>query len=153
GDGRGEWKLWDTATGTVLRTVTEPDRVPSLAFAPDGDTLACAVGRDVRLYDLRSGTPGRTVTSHDGAVTSLAFAPDCKAIISGSHDRTVRRVGLPAGEEEWRGRGYWEQVNSVAISSDGRTIAAGSSDLRFALRQLKAGSRELGPGAVRLWDA
>ena len=153
GDGRGEWKLWDTATGAVLRTVTEPDRVPSLAFAPDGGTLACAVGRDVRLYDLRSEGPGRTVTSHDGAVTSLAFAPDGQAIISGSHDRTARRVRLPAGEEEWRARGYWEQVNSVAISRDGRAIVTGSSDLRFALRQIGAGARRLGPGAVRLWDA
>jgi WD40 repeat protein len=153
GDGRGEWRLWNTATGTVLRTVTEPGRVPSLAFAPAGDTLACAVGHDVRLYDLRSDDAGRTVASHDGAVTSLAFTPDGKAIISGSHDRTAQRVSLPAGEEEWRAPGYWEQVNSVAISRDGRVIVTGSSDLRFALRQLKAGARGIGPGAVRLWDA
>jgi WD40 repeat protein len=153
GDGRGEWRLWDTVTGTVLRTVTEPDRVPSLAFAPGGGTLACAVGRDVRLYDLRSDATGRIVTSHDGAVTSLAFTPDGKAIISGSHDRTARRVRIPAGEEDWRARGYWEQVNSVAISRDSHAIVTGSSDLRFALRLLEAGARGLGPGAVRLWDA
>jgi WD40 repeat protein len=150
---RGEWRLWDAATGTPRRTVTEPGRVSSLAFAPDGQSLACGVGRAVRLYDVASETPGRTVASHDGAVTSLAFAPDGKALISGSHDRTARRVSLPAGAEAWRSSGYWQQVNSVAISRDGLLIAAGSSDNRFAQRKLKPGAQGLGPGAVRLWDA
>ena len=107
----------------------------------------------MRLYDLGSETPGRIITSHDGAVTSLAFTPDGNAVISGSHDRTARRTRLPASTEEWRSHGYWEQVNSVAISPDGRLIAAGSSDIRFAQQRLEAGARGLGPGAVRLWDA
>ena len=150
---RNEWKLWETSTGTLKRTVTEPERISSLAFAPDGKSLVCASGRDVRLYDMLSETPGRTVTSHDGAVTSLAFTADGKAVVSGSHDRTVRHVALPAGKEEWRSLGYSEQVNSVAISSDGRFIASGSGDVRFAEHKLKAGARGLGPGAVRVWDA
>jgi WD40 repeat protein len=150
---RGEWRLWVPATGAVTRTVSEPDRVSSLAFSPDGTLLACGVGRDVRLYDLASETPGRIMTSHDGAVSSLAFTPDGQSLISGSHDRTARRVRIPSGDEEWRAPGYWEQVNSVAISRDGRLIAAGSSDLRFAEHKLDAGARGLGPGAVRLWDA
>ena len=86
---RGEWRLWDAATGTLRRTETETERVSSLAFAPDGQSLACGVGRDVRLYAMGSETPGRVITSHDGAVTSLAFTPSGNAIISGSHDRTA----------------------------------------------------------------
>jgi WD40 repeat protein len=150
---RGEWRLWDVATGAVKRAVTEPERVLSLAFAPDGRSLACGVGREVRLYEMGSEAPSRTLTSHDAAVTSLAFAPDGTAVISGSHDRTARRVGLPSGDERWRSRGYWEQVNSVAISGDGRLIATGSGDIRFAERRLNSGAKALGPGAVRVWDA
>jgi WD40 repeat protein len=150
---RGEWRLWDPATGAGTRTVSEPDRVSYLAFSPEGKSLACGVGREVRLYEMGSEAPGRTVTSHDGMVSSLAFTPDGRALVSGSHDRTARRVRIPSGDEEWRAPGYWEQVNSVAISRDGHLIAAGSSDLRFAERKRDAGARGLGPGAVRLWDA
>ncbi len=149
----GEWKLWDAATGDVRRTVTEPGRLRSLAFAPDGRSLACAIGKDVRLYDLRDESPGRVVTTYDFDATSVAFTPDGAAIVSGSHDQTVRRVAAVSGEVAWEVPGSWEQVNSVALSADGSLLATGSSDRRFAVRTLKAGSDGLKPGAARLWDA
>ena len=52
-----EWKLWDAATGTLKRTVTDAGRLLSLAFAPDGKSLACGIGKDVRLYDLQAESP------------------------------------------------------------------------------------------------
>jgi WD40 repeat protein len=148
-----QWKLWDAATGDLKRTVTEPRRLLSLAFAPDGKSLACAVGKEVRLYDVDSGTPGRVVTSHDFAVTSVAFTKDGGAVVSGSHDHTVKRTSLTRGETNWQTPGYFEQVNSVALSKDAALLATGSSDGRYAHGVLKAGAKCLGPGAVRLWDA
>lgn len=148
-----EWKLWDPGTGDCKRTVTEPGRMRSLAVGPDGRSLACGVGKDVKLYDLSSDRPGRIVTRHDFEVTSVAFTPDGRAVISGSHDHTARRVDLATDRTEWIAPGLYEQVNSVAISQDGAILATGSSDGRFAVRVLKAGARDLGPGAVRLWEA
>jgi WD40 repeat protein len=148
-----QWKLWDAVTGDLKRTVTEPGRLMSLAFAPDGKSLACGVGKEVRLYDIGSETPGRVVTSHDFAVTSVAFTKDGGAIISGSHDRTVKRTSLATGQTEWQAPGYFELVNSVALSKDAALLATGSSDGRFAHGVLKADAKCLGPGAVRLWDA
>ena len=107
----------------------------------------------MRLYDLSSEAPGRVVTSHHHDVTSVAFTPDGAAVISGSHDQTVKRTSLATGKEEWHAPGYFEQVNSVALSEDGSLLATGSSDGRFALGVLKAGAKGIGPGAVRLWDA
>src|SRR5439155_2896298 len=148
-----EWKLWDAGSGDLKRTVTEPGRMRSLAVSADGRSLVCGVGKDVKLYDLSSGSPGRVVTSHDFDVTSVAFTPDGGAVISGSHDHTAKRVALVTGKLEWHAPGHYEQVNSVALTQDGTLLATGSSDGRFAVRVLKAGARELGPGAVRLWDA
>jgi WD40 repeat protein len=148
-----QWILWDVATGGLKRTVTEPGRLLSLAFARDGKSLACGIGKEVRLYDVGSEKPGRVVASHDFAVTSVAFTKVGSAIISGSHDHTVKRTNLATGQTEWQAPGYIEQVNAVALSKDARLLATGSSDGRYAHGVLKAGARVHGPGAVRLWDA
>jgi WD40 repeat protein len=149
----GQWKLWDVASGDLKRTVNQPGRLMSLAFAPDGKSLACGIGKDVRLYDLGAEGAGQVVASHDFDVTSVAFTKDGSAVMSGSHDQTVKRTRLATRRTEWQAPGYFEQVNAVALSKDGALLATGSSDGRFAHRVLKSGATCLGPGAVRLWDA
>jgi WD40 repeat protein len=148
-----EWRLWDVDSGKLLRTVNEDGRMLSLAFAPDGKSLACGIGGQVRRYDLVSQGPARVVASHDGDVTSVAFTPDGGAIVSGSHDQTVKLTRLATGAAVWHAPGSFEQVNSVAISGDASILVTGSSDWRVARGRLQAGSKPLGPGAVRLWDA
>src|SRR5207247_7479014 len=69
------------------------------------------------------------------------------------HDQTVRRTQLATGKVQWTAPGYFEQVNSVALSGDGSLLVTGSSDWRFARGRLPAGAKQAGPGAVRLWDA
>lgn len=150
---QSEWRLWDVDSGQLQRVVTEQGRMLSVAFAPSGNSIACGIDKDVRLYDLSTNTAGQAVTSHTATVTSVAFTPDGAAVISGSHDQTVKRTNLATGMVEWRAPGYFEHVNSVALSRDGSLLATGSSDHRFASRVLKAGDKALGPGAVRLWDA
>ncbi|QDV34410.1 WD40 repeat domain-containing protein [Tautonia plasticadhaerens] len=153
GTERCEWRLWDAASGDLKRAEAESGRFLSLAFAPDGTSLACGIGAEVRLYDLASEVPGRVVTSHHHGVTSVAFAPDGDAIISGSHDHTIKRTSLATGREQWHTPGAFEQVNSVVLTEDGALLATGSSDGRFALGVREAGAEGIGPGAVRLWDA
>jgi RNA polymerase sigma factor (sigma-70 family) len=148
-----QWKLWDAATGELRRTVNEPGRLMSLTFAPGGESLVCGVGKEVRLYDLGTDRPGRVVASHDFGVTSVAFTKDGSAVVSGSHDHTVRRTSLATGRTEWQTPGHFEQVNAVALSQDGSLLATGSSDGRYAHRLLKADAKGLAPGAARLWDA
>jgi WD40 repeat protein len=154
GDGpeQSEWRLWDVASGNLQRTVAESGRMLSITFAPSGKSLACGVDKDVKLYDLSSGTAGRVVTSHDTTITSIAFSPDGAALISGSHDQTVKRTALATGKTQWQAPGYFEQVNSVALSDDASLLITGSSDHRFARARLQAGTKPIGPGAVRLWD-
>jgi WD40 repeat protein len=147
-----EWRLWDADSGATLRTVTDKGRLLSLAFSPDGKSLACSVGKKLKLYDLTTEKPARVVTSHDATITSVAFIPDGDSVVTGSHDHTVKRTSMATGKTEWRAPGYFEQVNSVALPPDGSLLVTGSSDGRFAHGRLAAGAREIGPGAVRVWD-
>jgi len=56
----GSWdntiKLWDVASGRVLRTFTEhSEDVRSVAFSPDGRTAASGSGKTIGLWDVTSG--------------------------------------------------------------------------------------------------
>jgi WD40 repeat protein len=48
----------------------------------------------VRLWDATKGELLHTLRGHTGLVSSLAFSPDGRSLVSGSRDRTVKVWGL-----------------------------------------------------------
>ncbi|MFO0897494.1 MAG: WD40 repeat domain-containing protein [Pirellulales bacterium] len=153
GPEQSEWRLWDVASGNLLRAVPREGRLLAVAFSPDGRSIACGVDKEVRLYERAAESPGKVVATHDAGVTDLAFTPDGAALLTTSHDQTVKRTNLATGKTEWTAPGYFEQVNSVALSDDGDLLVTGSSDLRFVRQKIAAGAHEISAGAVRVWDA
>jgi WD40 repeat protein len=65
--------------------------VPSVAFAPDGRTLATgSVDATVRLWEPATGRCTATLKGHTDGVWSVAFAPDGRILATGSEDKTAR---------------------------------------------------------------
>ena len=84
-------RLWDAATGRLLKTFTgHMDSVSSVCFSPDGKTIASgSLDRTVRLWDTATGKHLKTLTGHTDSVMSVSFSPDGTTLASGSRDSTI----------------------------------------------------------------
>ncbi len=91
------------ASGQRLRTLEgHRGAVYSVAFSPDGRTLAAGGGRvypgapgNVILWDAASGQRLCALEGHRATVWSVAFSPDGRILASGSQDGTVVLWGVP----------------------------------------------------------
>ena len=107
-------------------------------------TLSEALGPDFKFFKRKvlshpDANGGRVVqpvseeVGHVEWVTSVAFSPDGKTLVSGSHDGTLIIWNLATGKqirtiEDHRQHGRPFEVVSVAYSPDGKRVASSSSD-------------------------
>jgi serine/threonine protein kinase/WD40 repeat protein len=141
-DERNNWgrpakvRFWDANTGEpVGPTLVHPDTVWTLAFSPDGETLAtaCFDGK-VRFWKVGTDTPAGPTLSHPAQVSNfpVVFSPDGRRVVTGCADM-VRLWDRDTGEllatfPHPRG------ITDLAVAPGGRRLLVG------------------GGGTARLWD-
>ena len=113
--------------------------VTSIAFSPDGRTLASGGYREIHLWDGVSGTHQQTLIGHLYQVWSLAFSPDGRTLASRGSDNKVHLWDAITGGHRQTLTGYTKDVRTVAFSPDGRTLAVGYGGI-------------WGNDTLRLWD-
>jgi WD40 repeat protein len=138
GSGDKTLKLWDAATGRLLRTFEGHSKeVKSVAFSPDGmRVLSGSWDNTLKLWDAASGRLLRTFEGHSSSVFSVAFSPVGTHVFSGSADKTLKLWDATTGQMIRTFRGHSKPVLSAARSHDGKRLLSGSSDK-----------------TLRLWDA
>jgi WD40 repeat protein len=132
----GQIILWDPVAGKLIRELGSTSSADWVAFSPDGKMLATASAGGIHLWQVSTGQQMREIIEQ--RAFWVQFSPDNKTLIYASgrgKETSWIRFWDSAQGKEIRSI-QWNNVNSLALSADGRMLAAGSED-----------------GAVRVWDA
>ena len=145
--------LWDTETGRQIRAFGgHTSSVTSVAFSPDGRRILTGAGGEIFLvrdtetgrkkevfgdktailWDTETGRKIRVFEGHTDAISSVAFSPDGRRILTGSGDRTAILWDTETGRQIRAFEGHTGAVRSV-FSPDGRQILTRASASTFIL--------------------
>jgi len=157
----GRLWVWEAAKGKVLQQKPLEEPVLSVAFSPDGKSLACGLFRGgVVLWSLREGRPLRQL--HHGPHPSVAFSRDGGLLASGSNPpeptfvpavgpdgAMIAPAGRPVGEDGTIR--LWDPATGKMIREMAHKSSEGATSLAFSpsANILAAGYED---GAIRLWD-
>jgi WD40 repeat protein len=142
-------KVWDVASGQRQFTLSDAlDSITTVAFHPSGDQLvAGGADKTIWIWNLtaKGGSLAQSILAHEDTILSLLYSPDGKTIISTSADRTIKvwdaatfnLVKVLEKQPDW--------VQAVAISPDGRWLAAGRDSGSLSIYDLAIGTEILGP--------
>ncbi len=73
--------VWDVAGTKQARHLPQSPN-SRLRFAPDGKTLACHSGTEIRLWDAISGRQRQPRPGHDWSVETLVVSPDGQTLVT-----------------------------------------------------------------------
>ena len=137
----GAWKsrikLWNPATGQLVRELTNANMVVSMSFSPDGRLLAVCTAEPncTWLYDVATGAQRPAAIGIPCCAWDAAFSPDGNTLATAVTDESVRLWDVESAQQTACLLGHSYAVTAVAWSRDGRRLASCGND-----------------GTVRLWD-
>lgn len=135
----GVARLWNTDIGrSIHELVGDAAWVEHLAWAPDGQHLASASGRHLRVWDLGGRLLARSA-AHASAVSAVLWSNE-RELVTACYGRVSfwdAASGRLQDKLDWKG-----SLVSMVMSPDGAIIACGSQDntVHFWRRETKQDS-------------
>jgi len=125
----GEVKLWDVATGGLLRSLDtlHTDTVFGLRFSPDGAKLATAsADKFLKVIRVEDGKDLKSFEGHTHHVLAVDWSGDGKQLVTGGADNVLKVWEFESGEQLRTLAAAGKQVTAVRWVP-GRPLVAGAS--------------------------
>jgi len=146
-------KIWEVSTGKRVHTLNDAlDALYAVAVHPSGSQIAAAgADRMIRTWSWNAGAsapgdnPGNlsgSTFAHGDAVLRLAYSPDGATLASAGADRAIKVWDARTLRETHRFEAQPDWIMGLALSADGKWLAAGRYDGTLGLYALPAS----GPG-------
>jgi WD40 repeat protein len=125
--------FWDSRSGKELRRTNGPaassTAASSLAFAPDGKTVAYGSGDGViSFWDVGTATQVRRMPRHHGSLHAVAASPDGRTAATAGDDHSIMLWDVASAKELRTLTGHNKSVRFVAFSPTGKLLASASLD-------------------------
>jgi WD40 repeat protein len=141
-DNDGTLHLWCTVTGKELASVADKENgrpdfrlCPSLAFLPDGRTLAASNGTSVRFVEVPTGKEVAGPRPPEEGLKVDLVSADGTSAVSASKGGQWIIWDLASGKERGRVSGREEYHGPLTLSPGGKRLAAATKE-RFPATQI-----------------
>jgi WD40 repeat protein len=124
--------LWDPDTGKQIRTLGKRSFIDArtMAYSPDGKTIAAADFGRIMLFDAESGAEQRGMQGNAimDRVQTLAFSPDGQTLVTAGEKGRLALWDVARRGVKGEVKGHTQPLTSVAVSPDGKYIATTCED-------------------------
>jgi len=157
----GQWITYtDAASGSTMLAGRSLERPPValtggwIISVPvfSADSRRCVVGDQrgrSRVFATATGAEICAIAAHRGTVRGKSFSADGTVLATSGLDGTARLWNLPSGQLRREFRGSADTLWSVALTPDGRRLAAGTGESTVILWDTATG---LETGTISLGD-
>lgn len=129
--GSSDIKIWDTATGRTLRTLTgHTGKVRSVRFTPDANRIVSgSADATIKVWEVTTGRQVLDIqgwAAREGGIRSVAFSPDGSRIVTGGSELRMYDVTTAEEVASWVTEGVASEateVNCVAFGPGNRLAA------------------------------
>lgn len=127
-------RIWDK-TGRCMQILHSDDYdIDIAAISPNGKIIASNAHQGgeyyILIWNIENGSIIRTLSGHQGEITSIAFNSKGDSIVTGSgiNDYSIRIWNIESGVCKKILKGHYDIVSSVAFSNDDSQIISASWD-------------------------